>query len=265
MVASNIPESRESPAATTRAAANRRRAPRSAATTYTPSEESARDAIRDAALVRRFHAGEEDVFTEIMTRYSARIFGLANNLLHNAADAEEITQDTFIRAHRALAEFRGDSSLATWLYRIALNLARNRYWYFSRRHQQDSISLETETEAGTGAPATFGDLIAATSRTPVQETVTEEFTALIARCMERLDPRQREILTMRNTLSLTYEEIADTLHINVGTVKSRIARARENLRKHLAEFAPEFTDADEPGDYFEFTRPAPGCEAIAYA
>jgi len=259
MVASNLPEA---PTAT----ATGKRASRSAAAIYAPSEESANEAIYDAELVRRFHAGEEHVFSEIMTRYSTRIFGLANNLLHNAADAEEITQDTFIRAHRALKDFRGDSSLATWLYRIALNLARNRYWYFFRRHRQDSISLETQIlSSDSNSTATFSDLIAATSHTPVQETVTEEFTALIARCMERLDSRQREILTMRNTLNLPYEEIAVALGINVGTVKSRIARARESLRKHLAETAPEFAHADEPTDYFEFTRLAPGCETIAYA
>jgi len=240
-------------------------APRSAATIYTPSEGAANEAIHDAGLVRRFHAGEEEVFSEIMERYSTRIFGLANNLLHNAADAEEVTQDTFIRAHRALKDFRGDSSLATWLYRIAVNLARNRYWYFFRRRRQDSISLEAQTGAAFGGTATFSDCIAATSRTPVQETVTEEFTALIASCMERLDARQREILTMRNTLNLPYDEIAATLRINVGTVKSRIARARETLRQLLAETAPEFAQADAPADYFEFSRLAPGCEAIAYA
>jgi len=277
MVASNLPESTTVAAAVTTTGATGKRAPRdsnaprsAAAVTYTPSEEAATEALRDAALVRRFQAGEEEVFTEIMTRYSTRIFALANNLLHNIPDAEEVTQDTFIRAHRALKDFRGDSSLATWLYRIAVNLARNRYWYFFRRHRQDSISLETQpggaaaidNAGGTGA---FGHLIAATTRTPVQETVTEEFTALIAACMERLDARQREILTMRNTLNLPYEEIATALHLNVGTVKSRIARARETLRALLAETAPEFARAEAPADYFEFPRLAPGCQAIAYA
>jgi len=265
MVASNFPESTTVAVAATTPGKHASRAPRSAAAIYTPSEEAATEAIHDAALVRRFHAGEEEVITEIMTRYSARIFVLANNLLHNTADAEEVTQDTFIRAHRALKDFRGDSSLATWLYRIAVNLARNRYWYFFRRRRQDSISLETQTGADYGGTAAFSDIIAATTRTPVQETVTEEFTALIAACMERLDAPQREILTMRNTLNLPYDEIASTLRLNVGTVKSRIARARENLRQLLAETAPEFARAEEPADYFEFTRLAPGCEAIAYA
>jgi len=261
MVASNLPE------VTTlaEAGATGRRGLRSGAAHYTPSEEAVIEAIHDAELVRRFNAGEEHVFNEIMERYRARIFGIANNLLHNAADAEEITQDTFIRAHRALGDFRGESSLATWLHRIAVNLARNRYWYFFRRQRQNSIALETRSGGEAGGAATFSDCIAATSHTPLQEVVTEEFTALVARCMERLDGPHREILTMRNTLNQPYDEIATTLGISIGTVKSRISRAREVLRQFLGECAPEFAAAREPSDYFEFSRPAPGCEAMAYA
>ncbi len=225
--------------------------------------DSAREAAYDAILIQRFNGGDEAAFVEIMQRYHGKIFGLAHNLLRNAADAEEIAQDTFIRAHRGLANFRGDSSLATWLYRIALNLSRNRYWYFFRRRRQDSVSLERPLSDD--SDATFADFIAAESQNPVQETVTTEFTDLIAVCMERLDARHREILTMRNILNLPYEEIARALRINVGTVKSRIARARENLRKLLAEAAPEFNPESGPGDFFISSRTAYGCHAIAYA
>lgn len=225
--------------------------------------DSAREAAYDVTLIQRFHKGDESAFVEMMQRYHGRIFGLANNLLRNAADAEEITQDTFIRAHRGLVNFRGDSSLATWLYRIALNLSRNRYWYFFRRRRQDSISLERPLTDE--SDATFADLIAADAQNPVQETVTQEFTDLIAACMEKLDPRHREILTMRNILNQPYEEIARALGINVGTVKSRIARARENLRKLLAEAAPEFEPGAEAGEFFENSRTAYGCHAISYA
>jgi RNA polymerase sigma factor, sigma-70 family len=227
-----------------------------------PSD-SAREAAYDVTLIERFHRGDESAFVEIMQRYHGRIFGLANNLLRNSADAEEITQDTFIRAHRGLATFRGESSLATWLYRIALNLSRNRYWYFFRRRRQDSISLERSLTDE--SDATFADLIAADSQNPVQETVTQEFSELISECMEKLDARHREILTMRNILNQPYEEIAQALGINVGTVKSRIARARENLRKLLSEAAPEFTPESDNGEFFESNRTVHGCHAIAYA
>lgn len=193
----------------------------------------------DDALVQRFVGGDESAFVEIMERYRDKIYATTLGLLRNHADAEEITQDTFIRAHRALPNFRGDSSLSTWLYRIGLNLARNRYWYFFRRRRQDSFSLDAALVAD--GSATFCDLVADGGKDPAQETVSKEFCGLVDRCMTGLDANQREILTLRNVLHRSYDEIAATLGINVGTVKSRIARARESLRARLAETFPEFS------------------------
>src|SRR5476651_573371 len=90
---------------------------------------SREEAAYDAVLVRRFLAGDEAAFSEIITRYHGKMFHVALSLLRNRGDAEEIAQDTFIRAHRALAQFRGETSLAAWLYRITANLSHNRYWY----------------------------------------------------------------------------------------------------------------------------------------
>jgi len=227
------------------------------------SEATRAEAAADALLVQRFNAGDETAFVEMMRRYQGRIYGLAHNLLRNSADAEEITQDTFIRAHRNLAKFRGDCSLATWLYRIALNLSRNRYWYFFRRRRQDSISLEGAISSE--SDATFADFIPDATPDPVQESVTSEFAEVIAQCMSQLDARHLEILTMRNVLSLSYGEIARTLRINVGTVKSRIARARESLRSLLAQAAPEFGENSQPSDFFESARPTYGCHQAAFA
>ena len=224
---------------------------------------SAAEAAIDVGLVQRFNAGDDTAFVQIMERYRAKIFTVTLGLLRNHADAEEITQDTFIRAHRGLARFRGDSSLATWLYRIAVNLARNRYWYFFRRRRQDSLSLECAlSEENSG---TFSDLVADVSQDPAQEAATGEFTNLINACMDRLDARHREILTLRNVLNRSYEEIAQALGINVGTVKSRIARARENLRTLLAEACPEFTPDSAPVDWFIPTRSTYGRPVIACA
>jgi RNA polymerase sigma-70 factor (ECF subfamily) len=226
-------------------------------------EEQPCEAAIDASLVRRFLAGDESAFTEIVTRYRGRIYGLTLNLLRNAADAEEITQDAFIRAYRGLGRFRGDSSLSTWLYRIALNLARNRYWYFFRRRRHQWVSLERPL--GDDSQATFADVVAAQDHDPAQETVTSEFSALVAASMERLDHKHREILTMRNVLDLSYEQIAQSLGINVGTVKSRIARARENLRTLLTESHPELTPALSVADFFLSSRVSYGPPAISYA
>ena len=209
-------------------------------------------AAHDAALVRRFNAGDETAFVEIMGRYREKIFGLTLALLRNRGDAEEITQDTFIRAHRGLGKFRGDCSLATWLHRISVNLARNRYWYFFRRRRHATLSLDCAL--GDDNDATFTDLVASDAPDPARETTNGEFAALVAACMEKLDPRHREILTLRTLLHRPYDEIAATLGLNVGTVKSRIARARENLRTQLAAMCPEFATDDEPAAWFEPSR-----------
>src|SRR6202142_1743083 len=125
------------------------------------------EAIQDAVLVRQFIGGDESAFSEIMNRHRSRVFAAAMGLLHNHSDAEEITQDTFVRAHRAFSRFRGDSSVATWLHRIAVNLARNRYWYFFRRRRHATLSLDASfSESNT---ATFAELVASDAPSPVRE------------------------------------------------------------------------------------------------
>ena len=219
--------------------------------------------MRDHLLVGRFTSGDESAFIEIMDLYRGKIFAVTLGLLRNHADAEEITQDTFIRAHRGLMKFRGDSALSTWLYRIAVNLSRNRYWYFFRRRRHDSVSLDcTLSEGATG---TFSDLIADVSHDPAQETVVTEFSELVDRCMAQLDTPHREILTLRNVQHRTYDEIALALGINVGTVKSRIARARSQLQTRLSEAFPEFSPDTAPRQWFLNSQSTYGGFATACA
>ncbi len=210
-------------------------------------------AAYDAKLVQRFHGGDETAFLEIMERYRTKIHAITCGILHNHADAEELTQDTFIRAHRGLARFRGDSSLATWLHRIAVNLARNRYWYFFRRHRHATLSLDCPMRDN--STATIADLVAAEEADPARATTTAEFVELIGICMEKLSPRHREILTLRNILHRSYDEIATALGLSVGTVKSRIARARENIRALLAAECPEFGAEEGTAVWFDRHRP----------
>lgn len=207
------------------------------------------DAAQDAELVRRHKAGDENAFAEIMHRHREKLLGLCLALLRNHADAEDIVQDTFIRAHRGLRSFRGDSSLATWLRSIATNLARNRYWFYFRRRRHATFSLECPLAEG--SDATIADLVATTDPDPARSASANEFSGLIGACMTRLPEPHREILTLRNLLHHSYEEIAATLGISVGTVKSRIARARENVRSLLAAMCPEFPPEAELRDWFE--------------
>jgi RNA polymerase sigma-70 factor (ECF subfamily) len=210
------------------------------------------EAIYDADLVRRFNGGDESAFGEIMNRHKGRIFAAAMSLLRNHADAEEITQDTFVRAHRGFSRFRGDSSVSTWLHRIAVNLARNRYWYFFRRCKHATLSLDAAH--GEEGESTFSDLLSTADPDPAQESSRNEFVGAVESCMERLEPSHRKILAMRSILDQSYEEIASALGINVGTVKSRIARARERLRSQLAKECPEFSRESNPAGWFEPAR-----------
>ncbi len=193
----------------------------------------AQEVAFDQELVNRFKGGDQAAFDEMVSRYWDRIYGMVNQLLRNSQDAEEVTQDAFIRAHRGLANFRGDSAFSTWLYQIATHLARNRYWYWWRRKRDKSVSFDAPVSADNST--TLADLIPAEVETPDDITVTQEFVARIAQGMEKLSAKHREILTLRNIKNLSYEEIADILNISVGTVKSRIARARESLRAKLGE------------------------------
>ncbi|HNC23848.1 MAG TPA: sigma-70 family RNA polymerase sigma factor [Opitutaceae bacterium] len=193
----------------------------------------AQEVALDQVLVDRFKNGDQAAFNEMVSRYWDRIYAMVNQLLRNPEDAEEVTQDAFIRAHRGLANFRGDSAFSTWLYQIATNLARNRYWYWWRRKRDKSISFDAPVSSDN--PTTLADMIPAEVETPDDITVTTEFVNRIGQGMEKLSAKHREILTLRNIKNLSYEEIAEILGISVGTVKSRIARARESLRAKLGE------------------------------
>lgn len=223
---------------------------------------SAIEAAHDADLVQRFKHGDESAFVEIVHRYRDKILGLCQTMLRNHADAEDIVQDTFIRAHRGLGRFRGESSLATWLKSISLNLARNRYWFYFRRRRHATVSLDCALEEGSAA--TIGELVGAPGHDPAGIAANAEFEQLVRDCMDRLPTAHREILTLRNIQHRSYEEIAAILGITVGTVKSRIARARENVRRQLCELCPEFQPDDELHEWFEPNHQA-GRLALAVA
>ncbi len=188
----------------------------------------AKDITLDKLLVDRFKGGDQSAFDEMVSRYWDRIFSRVLQLLKNRQDAEEVTQDAFVRAHKGLENFRGDASFSTWLFQIATNLAHNKYWYWWRRRRDVSISLEQSIVDDGGA--TLIDVLPAMGEDPRMATVTHEFVERVSESMELLSEKHREILKLRTVNHLSYEEIAENLEISVGTVKSRIARARESLR-----------------------------------
>lgn len=185
-------------------------------------------ACQDDLLIERIKNGDHAAYDDMVARHWDRIFGLVHHLLKNQQDAEEVTQDAFIRAHRGLDKFRGEASFSTWLYQIATNLAHNRYWYWFRRKRDYSVSLDQPLSAN--GDLTLESVMPSEGETPAEAAVTQEFVQRVSECMNRLGEKHREVLTLRNVQNLTYAEISQALEISVGTVKSRIARARECLR-----------------------------------
>ena len=187
----------------------------------------------DELLIERIKAGDMAAYNVMVIRHYDRIFSRVLQLLNNKQDAEEVTQDAFIRAHRGLENFRGDASFSTWLYQIATNLAHNRYWYWFRRKRDQSISLDqSQCEDGS---LILENVMPCADENPAEAVVTQEFVDRVSACMQYLNDKHKEVLILRNVKNLTYDEIAQQLEISVGTVKSRIARARESLRGLLGE------------------------------
>lgn len=185
----------------------------------------------DKVLVDRMRRGDVKAFEEVVNLYWDRIYARVLQLLKNPQDAEEVTQDAFMRAHRGLESFRGDASFSTWLFQIATNLAHNRYWYWWRRKRDVSVSLDqTLTD---DSDATLVDVLPSEDESPGDETLTNELARRVEDCLPQLSRKHQEILALRIKKNMSYEEIAQKLGISVGTVKSRIARARESLRDKL--------------------------------
>tara|TARA_B100001564_G_scaffold174416_1_gene146789 strand:+ start:69 stop:671 length:603 start_codon:yes stop_codon:yes gene_type:complete len=187
----------------------------------------------DELLIKRVRAGDMVAYNVMVTRYYDRIFARVSQLLNNKQDVEEVTQDAFIRAQRGLENFRGDASFSTWLYQIATNLAHNRYWYWFRRKRDQSISLDQPLSDD--GSFTLENMMPYAGQNPAEAFVTQEFIDRVSDCMQSLSEKHKEVLILRNVKNLTYDEIAQQLEISVGTVKSRIARARESLRGLLGE------------------------------
>ncbi len=196
---------------------------------------------RDKELVRRFvREGDEQAFTEIYRLYRQKIYLFANNILRSPQDAEEIADDVFVNAYRCFRTFRGDCAVLTWLVKITFNLSRNRYRSVWKRMQRMSESLSAEFgENG----RTLGDTLVDDGSSQ-REVIMNEFTDLMKQGMRRLSPLHRTIMNV-SLAGKPYEEIAEEWQISVGTVKSRLSRARAHLQVKMMERCPEFSSPQD--------------------
>jgi len=183
---------------------------------------------REATLVQRCADGDEAACAELVAEHQRMVFQLAMNLLGERDEALDLSQEVFLRVFRTIHRFRGQSSLRTWIYRIAVNQARNRHRFWRRRHRADQVSLDQHIE-------THGELVSTGESTPDRVLAQKELAERLQHALDQLPFDQRTAIVLREIDGLSYEEIAFSLGVAIGTVKSRLTRARQMLRVELRE------------------------------
>ncbi|MBV9407172.1 MAG: sigma-70 family RNA polymerase sigma factor [Acidobacteriaceae bacterium] len=192
----------------------------------------------DARILRGLRAGIEEAYEELLNRYEQPVYGLVYRLLGNQMDACDVVQEVFLKVFRGVHSFREQSSLRTWIYRIAVNQAHNhnRWWM---RHGRYEVSIDSDRpgheEAGGFARDRFpqDQFPQDPGPSPFEQVLDRETRTLIERALTRINPVFRTAVVLRDIQNLSYEEIAEILQVSLGTVKSRILRGREALRKEL--------------------------------
>ena len=183
---------------------------------------------RESALVLRCAAGDEAAFSELVADHQHMVVQLAINLLGDRDEALDLSQEVFLKVFKTIHRFRGQSALRTWIYRIAVNQARNRHRFWRRRHRADQVSLDAHVAA-------HGDRLPGTDLGPERRLAQKELAARLRHALGGLPFDQRTAIVLREIDGLSYEEIAFSLGVTVGTVKSRLTRARQTLRHELHE------------------------------
>jgi len=183
---------------------------------------------REAALVQRCVEGDEAACADLVSEHQRMVVQLAMNLLGDRDEALDLSQEVFLRVFRTIHRFRGQSSLRTWIYRIAVNQARNRHRFWRRRHRADQVSLDQHI-------ATHGEFLSGGESTPDRMLAQKELATKLQDALDALPFDQRTAIVLREVDGLSYEEIAFSLGVAIGTVKSRLTRARQALRSELRE------------------------------
>jgi len=178
----------------------------------------------DAQLADRLRRGDPRAFEELVIAHQHRVFGVALRMLGSRAEAEEAAQEVFLRAHRAIADFRGDAKLSTWLYAIASRLCLNRLASGERRLLREGEETLARIPSGHASPA--------------DELERSERDAALHRAIAELSDERRLVVVLRDLEGLSYEEIAAALDLELGTVRSRLHRARLDLKEKLERFLP---------------------------
>ncbi len=183
-------------------------------------------------LVTELKAGSEQAFSLLIAQYSHPVYSLIARSLRDPADAADVTQDVFIKIFRNISSFKGDASLRTWIYRIALHEISNqqRWWC---RHKKQELTIDAPQENEDGDAFCLADALAAADASPFDNAVQSELRAHVEAALGSLPESFREVVVLREIEGFGYEEIAEILNCNLGTVKSRLTRGRAALRTLL--------------------------------
>jgi RNA polymerase sigma-70 factor (ECF subfamily) len=187
---------------------------------------------KDTELIDNFIGGSQDAFQELVERHQGKVYNIAYRMLGNVEDAQDLTQEAFVKVYHALADFRGDSTFSTWLYRIVTNLC---YDYLRRNRPTYSLNEPLQTETGE-----LHRQLPTAEDGPEEITEQKELQRLLQKLINTLPEQQRSVLVLREFRGLTYEEIALTLECSLGTVKSRLFRARNSLKERLVASGEPF-------------------------
>jgi RNA polymerase sigma-70 factor, ECF subfamily len=184
------------------------------------------ESVTDKQLVERVQQGDKKAFDLLVLKYQQRIMNLVSRFVYNPSDAQDIAQEAFIKAYRALPNFRGDSAFYTWMYRIAVNTAKNHLAVKSRRPLESAQDIDDVEQIE-------GDHTLRHSETPEYLLLRDEIQETILNSIEELPEDLKAAITLREVEGLSYEDIAVAMDCPIGTVRSRIFRAREAIDREL--------------------------------
>ena len=188
----------------------------------------------EAALIAELQAGSEEAFAWLIARYHQPIYSLLARTVRDRADAVDLTQEVFVKVFRGVSGFHGESSLRTWIYRIALREASNQHrWWM--RHKQQEVPIEQEIyESDSGAPIRLMELLVDPSESPFDSALHAENRAIVEAALAQVPEPYRTTLILRDIEGFVYEEVAEMQGVNLGTVKSRLVRGRACLKSILS-------------------------------
>tara|TARA_B100000609_G_scaffold199604_1_gene204826 strand:+ start:10675 stop:11424 length:750 start_codon:yes stop_codon:yes gene_type:complete len=209
------------------------------------NDEDVSDKLDDQNLVQRCRDGDKHAFRILVARYQKKLFSIAFGMLHHPEDALDVVQEAFLKVHRYLPKFQGNSSFYTWIYRIVVNLCID-FLRKESRHQamdyDDGIQHNSETQQ-----ALEGMLLCSQAVDPIKALKNKELGQHIIKAIETLSPNHRAVISLREIEGMSYEEIAQTLECSKGTVMSRLHHARAKLRQQLQQYV----DVEKTGDKSE--------------